>query len=324
MANTTSTLLQIVNLEEGANDNTWGQIADTNWLYLENAIANAGAISSTGGTTTLTATEARDGIIVFSGTLISDHTVVVPSTSKWWIVRNTHVVGAYALKVKTSAGSAVSIPATPVTTLVYCDGSAIHLVGSTNEIPNAALATMATLTVKANVTGGTATPTDVTMAALGAALGYLPAPTGTKMLFQQTAAPTGWTKITTTDNAALRVVSGTVSSGGTVNFTTAFASQGVAGTNTGTAITEAQMPLHGHPFRYSSVTAATANSTTTGGVMLNTAGAGNAVAFTGTPAATLGEQIGGTGGGATHTHTFTGTAIDLAVKYIDVIICSKD
>jgi hypothetical protein len=48
---------------------------------------------------------------------------------------------------------------------------------------------------------------------------------GTLMLFQQTAAPTGWTKSTTHDNKALRVVSGTASSGGTVAFTTAFASQ---------------------------------------------------------------------------------------------------
>jgi hypothetical protein len=57
-----------------------------------------------------------------------------------------------------------------------------------------------------------------------------PFPTGTKMLFQQTAAPTGWTKDTTHDNKALRVVSGTASTGGTVAFTTAFASQAVTGT----------------------------------------------------------------------------------------------
>ena len=55
-------------------------------------------------------------------------------------------------------------------------------------------------------------------------------PSGTRMLFQQTSAPTGWTKDTTgTNQRALRVVSGTVGSGGSVAFTTAFASQGVAG-----------------------------------------------------------------------------------------------
>lgn len=54
-------------------------------------------------------------------------------------------------------------------------------------------------------------------------------PTGTKMLFAQTTAPLGWTKQTTTDNAALRVVSGTAGSGGSVNFTAAFTNQAVTG-----------------------------------------------------------------------------------------------
>jgi hypothetical protein len=48
---------------------------------------------------------------------------------------------------------------------------------------------------------------------------------GTAMIFVQTAAPTGWTKQTGTDNAALRLVSGAAGSGGTANFTTALASR---------------------------------------------------------------------------------------------------
>ena len=76
-------------------------------------------------------------------------------------------------------------------------------------------------------------------------------PSGTVMMFVQTAAPTGWTKSTTHDNKALRVVSGTAASGGSVAFTTAFASQAVSGsigntTATGTvgdtALSTAHMP----------------------------------------------------------------------------------
>jgi hypothetical protein len=62
-------------------------------------------------------------------------------------------------------------------------------------------------------------------------------PAGTRLTFQQTAAPTGWTKITTYNNRALRIVSGTVSFGGSVPFTTAFASQAVTGSNSGTTVT---------------------------------------------------------------------------------------
>ena len=58
--------------------------------------------------------------------------------------------------------------------------------------------------------------------------GVQPFPSGTKMLFQQTSAPTGWTKITSgVNNKSLRVVSGTVGSGGNVAFTTAFATRGI-------------------------------------------------------------------------------------------------
>ena len=53
-------------------------------------------------------------------------------------------------------------------------------------------------------------------------------PSGTVMLFQQTNAPTGWTKVTSgVNNKSLRVVSGTVGSGGNVAFTTAFGSRGI-------------------------------------------------------------------------------------------------
>ena len=53
-------------------------------------------------------------------------------------------------------------------------------------------------------------------------------PSGTKMLFQQSSAPTGWTKITSgVENKALRVTSGTAGSGGTNQFTNTFASVGI-------------------------------------------------------------------------------------------------
>lgn len=61
--------------------------------------------------------------------------------------------------------------------------------------------------------------------------------TGTRMIFGQTTAPTGWTKDTTNYNDhALRVVTGSASTGGTVDFTTAFASQTPSG-NVATTVT---------------------------------------------------------------------------------------
>jgi hypothetical protein len=68
-------------------------------------------------------------------------------------------------------------------------------------------------------------------------------PPGTVMLFAQTNAPTGWTKITTHDNKALRVVSGAASSGGSTGFTAAFNTQF---STDGHVLTEAQIPAHSH------------------------------------------------------------------------------
>jgi len=56
-----------------------------------------------------------------------------------------------------------------------------------------------------------------------------PFPSGTSMLFQQTSAPTGWTKQTTHDDKALRIVTGTVGTGGSSAFSTALATPSVAG-----------------------------------------------------------------------------------------------
>jgi hypothetical protein len=132
-------------------------------------------------------------------------------------------------------------------------------------------------------------------------------PAGTAMLFVQTAAPTGWTKSTTHDNKALRIVSGSASSGGSVAFTTAFASQAVSGTVGNTTLTTAQIPSHNHNF-----------SAVFGEGGVNSAGSYEG----GAPLITV--TTSSTGGGGTHNHSFTGTAINLAVQYVDVIIATKN
>ena len=63
-------------------------------------------------------------------------------------------------------------------------------------------------------------------------------PAGSLMLFQQSSAPTGWTKQTTHDNKALRVVTGSASSGGSNTFAAAFNTDfTISGTTGGTAVT---------------------------------------------------------------------------------------
>jgi hypothetical protein len=182
-----------------------------------------------------------------------------------------------------------------------------------------------------NVGIGTAAPSSaLEIAAPGVFTGawaYLPA--GTTMTFVQTAAPTGWTKSTTHDNKALRVVSGAAGSGGSVNFTSAFTSQSVTGTVANHTLTTAQIPAHTHtavvtdpghthtPDAYVQP-AAGAGSVGTGAVLSPGTGLTISTNTTG-----ISVSNNNTGGGGAHNHGFTGTAINLAVQYVDVIIAVK-
>lgn len=139
-------------------------------------------------------------------------------------------------------------------------------------------------------------------------------PSGSVTNFFQAAAPTNWTKLTSNDNAAMRIVSGTGGgTGGSVDFTTAFVSQAVSGSIGSTTLATNQIPSHTH---------------TTDIVSLPNAGSAGfyqtAVSNANRTPIGLTFSVGYTGGGASHNHSFSGTAINLAVKYLDNIMCSKD
>ena len=125
-------------------------------------------------------------------------------------------------------------------------------------------------------------------------------PTGTRLGFQQTNAPTGWTKDTTAalNDSIMRIVTGTVSSGGTTEFST-FNAQTATGATT---LSTSQIPSHSHTY-----------STRVSG--------GNAdyVGAIGSGTKPGSGSTGSTGGGDSHTHSLT-----YAIKYYDWIVASKN
>jgi hypothetical protein len=144
--------------------------------------------------------------------------------------------------------------------------------------------------------------------------------TGTVLLFYQAAAPTGWTQVTSQNNKALRVVSGTGGgTGGTTGFSTVFAnttvttSVSISGTTGGTTLSTAQIPSHTHtvPIRGPGCYA-------------------QGAAVTGFDNNSALSNSGSTGGGGSHDHSFSGSgsgtssAITLNVQYIDIILASKN
>lgn len=121
---------------------------------------------------------------------------------------------------------------------------------------------------------------------------------GTTMIFQQTAAPTGWTKQTTLNDYGLRVTSGAVGSVAGSGFSAVFA-QTTVGNHT---ITTTEMPSHTH--NISNFPLQIGDGTSGGGL-----------AYSGsTP-----QNTGATGGGAAHSHS-----VNLTLSYVDVIIASKN
>lgn len=136
-------------------------------------------------------------------------------------------------------------------------------------------------------------------------------PSGASMFFYQASAPTGWTQDTNALDHALRVVKGGTGGGGTtggsMSFSTAFASRAVTGSNSATTLTSSQMPVHNHPMSlFETETGST--GATPGGPSLSptVASTGNA------------------GGGLSHNHTFSGTPINMAVAYLNIIRATKN
>ena len=139
-----------------------------------------------------------------------------------------------------------------------------------------------------------------------------PFASGTRISFQQTTAPTGWTKDTTAaiNDSILRVVTGSVASGGSVAFST-WNGQTATGAHT---LTTAQMPSHIH-----------------------TGGSGNTTPYFISRGYSHDGSIDGSrtvnpddhdllpatnysaGGDGSHTHPLTQN-----IKYYDFIIASKD
>ncbi len=153
-----------------------------------------------------------------------------------------------------------------------------------------------------DVSAGTFTTSTAQAEALGAFA------SGTKMLFHQSSAPSGWTKVTTTgsgntgiNDVGLRVVTGNITDGvaGSVAFDTAFASQTIP-THT---LTTGQLASHNHSH------GATPNWGS-GPFCVQYAYGGQNTSITVNPS----------GGNGAHGHG----SIDLNVKYIDLIVASKD
>lgn len=205
--------------------------------------------------------------------------------------------------VKAAAGSSAAPSyafASDTATGLYLSGS--HQISMTH---NGSVKTVFASDGGVTVAGDLTAAGDLTVAGAATVAGdpVTAFPSGTVMLFRQAAAPTGWTKVTTYNNYALRIVSGTPSSGGTVAFSDLFNASVTNLAQHNHGVTD---PGHNHG------TLALKNN----GQAIPVEGGGS-VGYTTyyTSTETTGISINNSGSGATTT---------FAVKYVDAVFCQKD
>jgi hypothetical protein len=283
--------------------------------------------------------------------LTASRAIVAPAVPKTYIVANNTTGGQVITIISTSSGTFVNVPVGG-TSLVYCDAA-----GNFYEAITATSKLLLNNAITAPTQAATKAYVDAAISSNSAF------PAGTTMLFVQTSAPIGWTQQNAYNDYALRVVAGIGGgTGGTVPFSTAFSSSSVSGTTSSTILNATQIPAHNHgvtdPGHFHNVTVTDPGHTHTvtdpghfhpngasyrpnngyqgnpsnGGTNFpntGTATTGITIAprITGITAVTASKVTGvtttNTGGGLGHTHTF-GTGVNLAVKYLNTIVCIKN
>ena len=123
-----------------------------------------------GANVTLTAVEAGNGILVFTGALTASISVIVPTapTRPWVVFNNT--TGAFTLTVKTASGTGVAVPQGK-REIVYCDGT--NVAPAFSDFVNVALEGVPTAPTAET---GTSTTQVATTAFVNAQLGNSAAP----------------------------------------------------------------------------------------------------------------------------------------------------
>ena len=150
MPSTYSTNLKLELIANGEQSGTWGVTTNTNLgTLIEEAICGVATVPMADIDTTITisngaSSPARNVVLTITGTLTAARNLIVPSINKQYIIYN-NTSGGYAVTVKTSAGTGISVPS----------GQKRMLYGDSTNI-NEALNSFGSINVNGNssVTGG--------------------------------------------------------------------------------------------------------------------------------------------------------------------------
>jgi len=351
MASSYSDRLKLELMETGANANTWGQNTNTNLQavdafnagYLSKSVAGDADVTLSTNNADPTA-ESSNKVIEFTGTLTGDIKVFIPAVENNYIFFN-NTSGSHTLTVAPTGHTGNGVVVSQGShTIQYCTGNKVvdlfaGSLGTVRAISQLKIGDNITL----NANGVVAA---TTLKGDGSGLsGVQEFPAGTKALFVQSAAPTGFTIDTTAalNNSTLKVVTGSGGgTGGSDGFSDVFTSTTatatltvdmsglsavpVSGTSGDTTISAPTLVSHTHP-RQAPGGQISGRGQTSHPTRPHSYNMGN-----------NGTSTGSTGGSGAHSHPlsgnvgFSGTvpiAASLSVpamtlKSVDSIIATKD
>lgn len=183
MPSTYDPLLRLELQATGENATTWGIKTNTNLELLADSVAGAVNLNVAGsGDYTLSTAngaddEARQAILVLTGTLTGNRNIIVPASPKTYTVIN-NTTGAFTVTLKQAASTGVVIPQGGPSIVVCTSVTAIDAVGATPYIKsflNDPDAATARITLGATTVGAalfTAADAGAARATLGAEAGF--------------------------------------------------------------------------------------------------------------------------------------------------------
>jgi hypothetical protein len=184
MASTYSPSLKLELIGNGDQSGTWGTTTNNNLgTLVEQAITGVKSIVMTNANYTLSdyngvSDEARNAVLVVTGTNSAIRQIICPLANKLYVVTN-NTSGGYAITIGGSSGTAVTIP-NGVTAQVYCDGANTYSsqTGSAGNFTVNGTLVAAGLTDTGNLSvGGTLGVTGATSLTTGSISGIMTAPT---------------------------------------------------------------------------------------------------------------------------------------------------
>ena len=132
MSSTYTSRIKLELQADGENANTWGQRLNNNVIQLvDDAVAAYTTISIGSASYTLTnndgaTDESRSAILEFTGVVSTSINVIIPSQSKFYLVRDKTTRESDASYVLQTAGNAGVSPPVSARGIYFCDGTNIH------------------------------------------------------------------------------------------------------------------------------------------------------------------------------------------------------